>query len=153
MADVKLPPLPPRVPVDKHLPTGVVIYGYTNDMMCDYARDYARANVAAKDAEIEALRAEVRRLNFEVDAAAIYGDDRDAHYLQAETRAERLAEALRALLPFVATQAVGCHGDKCRESWCYSCSGEEEADEAAERGREACHAARALLREQEEGNG
>ena len=62
MADVKLPPLPPRVPVDKHLPTGVVIYGYTNDMMCDYARDYARANVAAKDAEIEALLAEVRRL-------------------------------------------------------------------------------------------
>ena len=61
MADVKLPPLPPRVPVDKHLPTGVVIYGYTNDMMCDYARDYARANVAAKDAEIEALLAEVRR--------------------------------------------------------------------------------------------
>ena len=43
MADVKLPPLPPRVPVDKHLPTGVVIYGYTNDIMCDYARDYARA--------------------------------------------------------------------------------------------------------------
>ena len=62
MTDTKLPPLPPRVPVDKHLPTGVVIYGYTNDMMCDYARDYARANVAAKDAEIEALRAEVERL-------------------------------------------------------------------------------------------
>ena len=65
-------------------------------------RDYARANVAhataAKDAEIEALRAEVRRLNFEVDAAAIYGDDRDAHYLQAETRAERLAEALREMI-------------------------------------------------------
>ena len=57
-SDVKLPPLPPRVPVDKHLPTGVVIYGYTNDMMRDYARDYA----AAKDAEIEALRAEVERL-------------------------------------------------------------------------------------------
>ena len=30
-----------------------------------------------------------------MDAAAIYGDDRDAHYLQAETRAERLEKALQ----------------------------------------------------------
>ena len=134
MADVKLPPLPPRVPVDKHLPTGVVIYGYTNDMMCDYARDYARANVAAKDAEIEALRAEVRRLNFEVDAAAIYGDDRDAHYLQAETRAERLAEALREMIELrEATQRGEVHPTR------------HELDIVKD--------ARALLREQEEGNG
>ena len=90
MTDTKLPPLPPRVPVDKHLPTGVVIYGYTNDMMCDYARDYARANVAAKDAEIEALRAEVEtwknfaRGNKELLQESVY-------------RAEQLAEALREL--------------------------------------------------------
>ena len=105
-------------------------------------RDYARANVAhataAKDAEIEALRAEVRRLNFEVDAAAIYGDDRDAHYLQAETRAERLAEAgLRVTAAF---RALG-------ETTAWT--------RAAEKARHECEAAMtdldALLREQEEG--
>ena len=90
MADVKLPPLPPRVPVDKHLPTGVVIYGYTNDMMCDYARDYARANVAAKDAEIEALRAEVERLTG-------YVQGWEQNYRDEKARAERLAEALRKM--------------------------------------------------------
>lgn len=85
MADVEVLPLPD--------------WGGAQIIPDNLIRDYARACVAhataAKDAEIEELRAEVRRLNFEVDAAAIYGDDRDAHYLQAETRAERLAEALR----------------------------------------------------------
>ena len=141
MADVKLPPLPPRVPVDKHLPTGVVIYGYTNDMMRDYARDYASANVAAKDAEIDALRAEVRRLNFEVDAEAIYGDDRDAHYLQAETRAERLAEALRDTREYV-TAALQAQ----REAF----AGHEDCSDIP--GIEAdLHKIDALLREQEVG--
>ena len=106
MADVKLPPLPPRVPVDKHLPTGVVIYGYTNDMMCDYARDYARANVAAKDAEIEALRAEVERLQRQLrQTHKDYGCElRDPNgtiweYAAAQkARVEQLEEALRGLL-------------------------------------------------------
>jgi hypothetical protein len=61
-AETDLLPLPPRVGVDKHLPTGVVIYGYTHDMM----RDYARANVAHATAPlqagIEALREEIGRL-------------------------------------------------------------------------------------------
>ena len=108
-------------------------------------RDYARANVAhataAKDAEIEALRAGVRRLNFEVDAAAIYGDDRDAHYLQAETRAERLAEALRDTREYV-TAALQAQ----REAF----AGHEDCSDIP--GIEAdLHKIDALLREQEVG--
>lgn len=56
-----------------------------------------------------------------------------------------LVESLRAVLPYVATQAVGCHGDKCREPWCYSCFGEDEADEAAARGASAYRAAHDAL--------
>lgn len=81
MADVELPPLPPRVPVDKHSPTGVAIYGYTHVMVRDYARACVAHATAAKDAEIKALRAE-RMLVIE----------NQAHWKE---RAERLAEALR----------------------------------------------------------
>ena len=82
-------------------------------------------------AALEAAREEVRRLNFEVDAAAIYGDDRDAHYLQAETRAERLAEALREMIELrEATQRGEVHPTR------------HELDIVKD--------ARALLREQEE---
>ena len=124
MADVEVLPLPD--------------WGGAQIIPDNLIRDYARANVAhataAKDAEIEALRAEVRRLNFEVDAAAIYGDDRDAHYLQAETRAERLAEALREMIELrEATQRGEVHPTR------------HELDIVKD--------ARALLREQEEGNG
>jgi hypothetical protein len=56
-----------------------------------------------------------------------------------------LIAAMRGVMPFVATQAVGCHGDKCREQWCYSCFGEEAADEAAVRARDAYHAAHIAL--------
>lgn len=41
---------------------------------------YLRANM-------EPLRRKLRRLTFELDAATIYGNDRDAHYQQAEARA------------------------------------------------------------------
>ena len=87
MADVEVLPLPD--------------WGGAQIIPDNLIRDYARANMEPLIAEIETLRAEVRRLNFEVDAAAIYGDDRDAHYLQAETRAERLAEALRDTREYV----------------------------------------------------
>ena len=58
---------------------------------------------------------------------------------------DRLREALIAIMPYTATQCVGCHGDKCRESWCYSCNGEEEANEAAKAGQEAYNLACAAL--------
>ena len=83
-SNVELLPLPEKVEVDKHLPTGVRIYAYDKNTL----KDYALANVlhhtaplryaldnAARDvktlrgvmdsyaAEIEALRAEVERLN------------------------------------------------------------------------------------------
>lgn len=60
---------------------------------------------------------------------------------------EALRYALTNLLPYVATQPVGCKGDKCREPWCYSCYGEERASECADRASEA-HANAAQLLEQ-----
>jgi hypothetical protein len=50
----ELPALPAKVPVDKHLPTGVLLYGWTADQM----RDYAAAAVAA---ERERIRADLMR--------------------------------------------------------------------------------------------
>ena len=108
MADIKLLTLPEREVIDVHVPTGIKVYGYTRQSM----EAYVCANMEPLIAEIEALRAEVRLLNFEVDAAAIYGDDRDAHYLQAETRAEQLEEALReakeTMLSQVKWEACDC---------------------------------------------
>lgn len=40
---------------------------------------------------------------------------------------KQLRTVLGGVLPYVATQAVGCHGDKCREPWCISCNGDDEA--------------------------
>ena len=48
-----------------------------------------------------------------------------------------LLEALREIMPFTATAAIGCHGYKCREPWCYSCNEEEEAEESAQKGCDA----------------
>lgn len=49
---------------------------------------------------------------------------------------DELAEALRAILTFVYSDTVACHGDKCRELVCRSCFPEEEAEENAAFARE-----------------
>lgn len=46
-------------------------------------------------------------------------------------RINLLENALESILPYVATESIGCHGYKCRRSWCWSCYGEYAADEAA----------------------
>ena len=56
-----------------------------------------------------------------------------------------LLEALKEIMPFTATMAIGCRGDKCREPWCYSCNGEEEAEKAAQRGYDAYAKASAAI--------
>lgn len=124
MADVEVLPLPD--------------WGGAQIIPDNLIRDYARANMEPLIAEIETLREEVRRLNFEVDAAAIYGDDRDAHYLQAEARAERLTEALREW--WSAHRPVGWTEDHHRV--CPYVNLATDTDKAL---------ADALLREQEEG--
>ena len=55
-SNVELLPLPEKVEVDKHLPTGVRIYAYDENTLKDYARANVEHHTAAKDAEIEALR-------------------------------------------------------------------------------------------------
>lgn len=56
-----------------------------------------------------------------------------------------LLEALKEIMPFIATAAIGCHGEKCREPWCHSCNGEEEAEAAAQKGCDAWAKARAAI--------
>ena len=94
-----------------------------------------RVNWKAKDAELECLNERISQ--------------RDATIASQAEQIERLREALIAIMPYTATQCVGCHGDKCRESWCYSCNGEEEANEAVKAGQEAYNLARAALQPKE----
>ena len=58
-ADIELLPLPEKSEIDRHLPTGVRVYGYTSDDMRGYARACIAHATAAKDAEIEALLADL----------------------------------------------------------------------------------------------
>lgn len=64
-----------------------------------------------------------------------------------EERERKLREVLADVLPYVATQTIGCHGNKCREPWCYSCNDEDDARQEAEKGLAALIAARQALKE------
>lgn len=68
--------------------------------------------------------------------------DADARLIAA---APDLLELLIQILPFVVTQPIGCHGDKCREAWCFSCNGEYDAEAAASRGMELYGKAHSLI--------
>lgn len=89
-SDVRLLPLPEKVEVDKHLPTGVRIYAYDKNTLKDYARANVEHHTAAKDAEIEALREQADKFKLQVRDTCVRAE-------KAEARAERLAEALRPL--------------------------------------------------------
>jgi hypothetical protein len=79
-------------------------------------------------------------------ASLTFGEAADRIEAQA-AEIDRLREALRGCLPYIATQAVGCHGDKCREPWCYSCRSEDDAYAAADKGSAARKEAREALGE------
>lgn len=57
---IELPPLPDRVPVDKHLPTGVLIYGYKADQMRAYGEACALAERARWAQALQARRETLR---------------------------------------------------------------------------------------------
>lgn len=64
------------------------------------------------------------------------------------TTTDKLAEALRNVLPFVITEVLEhCNGAKCREQWCAGCMGEEEAEMAVEKSRRLGHEAYTALAE------
>lgn len=115
MTDIKLLPLPLKQALDLHIPSGVRFYGHSNESMQHYARANVAHATAAKDAEIEALRAEVERLTFEMGCLQQQYDERTSYvivhrgaalacsesahaaYTDEHHRAERLEEALREL--------------------------------------------------------
>ena len=82
-----LGPLPAKVPVDRHLPTGVVTYGWTEHQV----RAYAIAEVAKARAEERERCAKVCETMGPVMCDS-YGDD--AECIQT---ADACAEAIRAL--------------------------------------------------------
>lgn len=92
---IELLPLPEKSEIDRHLPTGVRVYGYTTSDMRTYARACVAHATAAKDAEIEALRAEVERLTGCLATANANHEQFERQWYLERDRAERLAEALR----------------------------------------------------------
>ena len=133
------------------------------DVLAKEATKYADKS-GRLQAEIEALRAEVERLTFEMGCLQQQYDERTAYmivhrgaglacsdavrsaYSDEHHRAERLAEALRDVMPFVVTDVLEhCDGNKCREQWCAGCSGDDEASEAVARSAKAAGVAYALL--------
>lgn len=56
-----------------------------------------------------------------------------------------LVEALEGILPYVVDEPWECRGDKCRELWCISCYGDEEACESAAKAKQAIHKAVSAL--------
>ena len=87
-SNVNLLPLPEKVEVDKHLPTGVRIYAYDKNTLKDYARANVEHHTAAQAAEIEALRAEREVI---VAEALKYADKSG----RLEAKVDRLAEVQR----------------------------------------------------------
>lgn len=92
---IELLPLPEKSEIDRHLPTGVRVYGYTTSDMKTYARACVAHATAAKDAEIEALRAEVERLTGCLATANANHEQFERQWYLERDRAERLEEALR----------------------------------------------------------
>lgn len=64
---------------------------------------------------------------------------RDARHAAAEIANEadaviaELLEALELAIQYVPMQVIACNGLKCREPWCESCCGYEEARDAVEK--------------------
>ena len=67
----------------------------------------------------------------------------EAHELELLAVIEQKDAALKGVLPFVVTQVVACHGLKCREAVCESCS--TDADVAAQNACNAYGVANAAL--------
>lgn len=62
-------------------------------------------------------------------------------------RIQRLETVIQDLLRYVPQDVVECRGDKCREPWCVSCYGWEEAKEGLDIATEVGSSARAVLKE------
>lgn len=89
--------------------------------------------------DVQANGEDVARIASNYDHAAA-----DAALIAA---APDLLEALKAVLPFVATDVVeSCNGNKCREPWCAGCFGEDEAQASVDRAMLAYRAGHAAIK-------
>ena len=90
-SDIDLLPLPEKVEVDKHLPTGVRIYAYDGDTL----KDYARANMEPLIAEIEALREQADKFKWQVRDTCVRAEKAESQL--AALRKEREVTVTEAL--------------------------------------------------------
>ncbi len=98
-------------------------------------------NHRSGDAEIAAELRRLHKENVDYGATIDYLTRENAEQIgeivALKEQRDELLEALKGVLPFLATETTKCHGDKCREAWCSSCFAEEDAEIAAEMGRTA----------------
>lgn len=101
------------------------------------------------DSRLDEAAAELRRLHAENEDYGATCDhlirenaEHIGEIVALKEQRDELLEALKGVLPFLATETTKCHGDKCREAWCSSCFAEEDAEIAAEMGRTALMVAR-----------
>lgn len=91
------------------------------------------------DQAIEDLQELARQL--EAERASLFAENQRKQQL--EQQVAELVGALENVMPWVVTQEVACHGLKCREPVCMSCSSDSE--EAAEKATYAYEEARAVI--------
>ena len=104
---------------------------------------YSDTNEAA--AELRRLHAENEDFRATCDHLTCENAEQIGEIVALKEQRSELLEALKCVLPFMATETTNCHGDKCRERWCSACFAEEDAEIAAEMGRTALMAARNAL--------
>ena len=104
--DTKLLPLPEKVEVDKHLPTGVRIYAYDATTLKNYARANIAHATAAKDAEIERLAEEANRQESLKEKYIIQSDGWEHRCKAAEIEIEALRADLADYMRIANTEAT-----------------------------------------------
>lgn len=66
--------------------------------------------------------------------------------ITARAAVAELIEVMRDILPYVVSDTLEhCGGNKCRESWCIGCCGEEYATESVAKANACSHKAYGLL--------
>ena len=131
----------------------VLSMGYDNDFRNIDARRIVACVNACRGIRTEALEHRVHLLAAEDDTISLLNAQLESERAslfaenqrkqQLEQQVAELVGALENVMPWVVAQEVACHGLKCREPVCMSCSSDSE--EAAEKATYAYEEARAVI--------
>lgn len=150
---IELLPLPEKSEIDRHLPTGVRVYGYTADDMKTYASACVAHATTAKDAEIERLKVvahgfvdEIAARETKIEALRAKAAEHRDGRLAALERAERMAEALReAEKDLRQLSVIDCGCKPCRRACRTGKGAEWELESRMKTAHAAANKARAAL--------